>query len=483
MRISVKIFILLFTVAFTVSGATGSFFYFQARGAMLDAVRDQLKTAAKAFTETISGDDLEKITLPEHSNSPEYLNIQRVLHNITQTNQDFLFAYTMRMQDGKVVFVVDSPPGDYTGDGIISEYEMPVPVGELYPDPPATLLEGFVHASSDDKPYEDKWGWTISGYAPIKDSLGRNVGLLGIDMSLERFDEKLLVIKLAGILSLLIALVLAGGLTFILTRTILRPVRSLQSGFERVIRGDLETALPVKGNNEISRLIRHFNQMVNELREKQILKSTMGKLMPKSVLSGLLSSDLKLGGEIVLTTILFCDLRNFTRISEKLPPGMLVGLLNDYFTEMVKIVEKNSGIVDKFIGDKIMAVFGHPMPTGDDCCNALNAGLEMIAMCDKLNQKLGLKDDLRLENSIGIHSGQVLAGNIGSPDRMEFTVIGDAVNTAARLEGMTRKMDTRLALSQVTAREIEPLPENLEYAGMRTLEGRTEKIGVYVFKG
>ncbi|MFP4109358.1 MAG: hypothetical protein ACLFT1_09825, partial [Desulfonatronovibrio sp.] len=138
MRLSLKIFILMFTVAFTISGATGSFFYFQSKGAMLDAVRDQLQTAAKAFAETISGDDLETLTRPEHADTAEYKKIQKILHNITQTNTDFLFAYTMRMQDGEVVFVVDSPPSDDSGDGIISEDEMSEPVGTVYPNPPAT---------------------------------------------------------------------------------------------------------------------------------------------------------------------------------------------------------------------------------------------------------------------------------------------------------------------------------------------------------
>lgn len=482
MRISLKIFILMFSVAFTISGATGSFFYFKAKDAMLDAVRDQLKTAASAFSQTISGDDLDLITRPEHSDTPVYQNIQRMLLNITQTNQDFVFAYTMRIQDGEVVFVVDSPASYDTGENTISQIEPPEPVGEIYPDPPGTMLEGFVRPSSDDMPYEDQWGWTISGYAPVQDSQGRNVGLLGIDMYLDRFDEKLSSIRQAGIISLGIALFLAIILTLILTKTILRPVRSLQFGFERVIKGDLETRLDVKGKDELAWLTRHFNQMVKELQEKQLLKDTMGKIMPKGALPGMLSRELKLGGEIFWTTIVFCDLRHFTRISEKLPPKILVGLLNDYFTAMVRIIEKNSGIVDKFVGDKIMAVFGHPVPTGNDYENALTAGLEMLEKCDELNQKLGLKDSLRLENSIGIHSGQVLAGNIGSPERMEFTIIGDAVNTAARLEGLTRKINTRLAVSEVTAQEIRALPEGLEYVGEQSLEGRTEKIGVFILK-
>lgn len=482
MRLSVKIFLLIFLVAFTISGSTGSFFYYQAKNAMLDAVREQLQTAATTFSRSISGDDLEELTEPEHIHSSEYREIQQILYNITQTNDDFLFAYTMRMQDGEVVFVVDSPASDDTGDGIISEDEMPESVGAIYPDPPATLLNGFVRPSADDQPFKDQWGWTISGYAPIQDAAGKNVGLLGIDMCLDRYNEKLNSIKMAGILSLAIALFLAAIFTYFLTRTLTRPLKALEAGFEQVVKGDLETRLEVRGNDEIAQVMNHFNHMVKELREKQLLKSTLGKLTPKGILPKVISKELKLGGETAWTTILFCDLRNFTSMSEKLPPKILVSLLNEYFTVMVGIVEKHSGIVDKFVGDKLMAVFGHPAPTGQDHLNALNAGLEMLEKCDELNVKLGIKDNMTLENSIGIHSGHVLAGNIGSPERMEFTIIGDAVNIAARLEAATRSLKTRLALSEQTADKIKPMPENLEYIGEKSLEGRTEKIGVYILK-
>ncbi|WP_051617035.1 adenylate/guanylate cyclase domain-containing protein [Desulfonatronovibrio hydrogenovorans] len=482
MKLSLRIFILMFAVAFTISGATGSYFYIQSRQAMLEAVQEQLLTAAKAFSGTIAGDDLEILTHPEHMDYPEYLKIQRILHHITQTNQDFLFAYTMRLQDGEVVFVVDSPPSDDTGDGTISEAEMPEPIGAVYAHPPSSLLQGFVRPATDDHPHQDQWGWTISGYAPIKNSQGRNVGLLGIDMCADRFDEKLSAIRRAGFLSLGMAALMAGSFTWLLTRTVTRPVKSLQQGFDRVARGDLETSLEPRGNDELAQLTRQFNQMVRELREKQILKTSLGKMLPKEAVSSILSNNLRLGGETVRVTILFCDLRRFTAMSEKLPPKIIVSLLNDYFTAMVEVVEKHSGIVDKFIGDKIMAVFGHPSSSGRDQLNALNAGLEMINRCDELNSKLGLGDNLRLENSIGIHTGQVLAGNIGSPERMEYTIMGDAVNTAARLEAKTRAMNTRLAVSQETAGQIESLPANLEFSGDQSLEGRTGKLGVYVLK-
>ncbi len=479
MRLGLKIFILMFVVAFTVSGATGSYFYLQSRDTMLQTVQSQLLTAAASYAGLIPGDTLLKLTTPEDMDSLEYKQIQSILYQITQTNQDFLFAYTMRLQDDQVLFVVDSPPSDDTGDGIISEDEMPEPIGAVYPDPPHTLLKGFARPSVDDTIYEDQWGWTISGYAPVLDSQGRHVGLLGIDMCADHLGDKLADIRKAGLLSLAVSGLLAVCFTMVLARNITRPIKELHSGFSRVGNGDLSVSIPVQGRDELADLAGQFNEMVSELKEKQLLKSSLGKVMHKEVVSRLLTNDLKLGGETAQASILFCDLRGFTGISEKLPPKILVSLLNDYFSLMVRIVEKNGGMVDKFIGDKLMSVFGHPNPFPGSAASAFQAGLEMLEACDDMNASQGLQKELHLENSIGLHTGLVLAGNIGSPERMEYTVIGDAVNTAARLEAKTRQLKTRLAVSSITVQELDSVPENLIYCGEVDLEGRREKLGVY----
>lgn len=480
MRLSLKIFLLMFVVAFTISGATGSYFYLQAKNTMLSAIQDQLLTSAKSFSHSISGDDLQALTKEDQMDSPAYKRIQDILYYITQTNEDFLFAYTMRLQDGEVHFVVDSPPSDDTGDGIISEDEMPEPIGALYPGAPQTLLQGFVRPSVDDQLYQDYWGWTISGYAPIQDSQGRNVGLLGIDMSAEQLENKLSDIKQAGMISLAVAAFLALVFTYALTRNITRPIYSLQRAFQQVGAGDLETSVPVKGQDELAQLTRDFNALVQELKEKQLLKSSLGKIMHQEAVSKLLNNELRLGGETITASILFCDLRGFTAISEKLPPKILVGLLNDYFTAMVQVVEKHGGMVDKFVGDKIMAVFGHVESGAQSRAQALQAGLDMLTECDQINSRLGLKENLQLVNSIGIHSGQVLAGNIGSPERMEYTVVGDAVNIAAKLETKSRELQTRLVLSQAALEDLDKTPQNLRSIGLQSVPGRAEQLELYI---
>ena len=219
---------------------------------------------------------------------------------------------------------------------------------------------------------------------------------------------------------------------------------------------------------------------MQELKEKQLLQTSLGKIVHKGVLRSLMKGSLKLGGEIVCATVLFCDLRGFTTMSEKLPPAILVSLLNEYFTVMVKIVEEYGGMVDKFVGDKLMAVFGSPTPLKNEQKCALDAALEMIKRCDELNRRLGLQNDFVLENSIGIHAGAVLAGNVGAPERMEFTIMGDCVNIASRLEKKTRALGTRLAISKDVAEKIEDLPQEMVFIGQTFLQGRKEALEVFV---
>jgi adenylate cyclase len=142
--------------------------------------------------------------------------------------------------------------------------------------------------------------------------------------------------------------------------------------------------------------------------------------------------DVNLGGDRKVVTVLFSDIRNFTRISESLPPDKLVELLNEYFTEMAKIIFENQGSLDKYIGDAIVAVFGSLIPLENPGQTAVQAAIQMMKELSSLNERWKNKYGFRMDIGIGINTGEVFLGNIGSPERMEFTVIGDTVNIASR---------------------------------------------------
>jgi len=478
MKLRTKLFLGIFGIAFLVSGATGSYFYTQSCEAVMHTLQQELMSTSRSAARLIDGEIIDGLNTPEQAGSPAYKKVQKVLRAVVDSNPDFLYAYTMRLINGEVRFVVDSPPSDDDGDGTISDDELPADIGEPYDDPAPSLLQGFLQPSADEEPYEDEWGWSLSGYAPIFDRSGRSVGLLGIDMSITQVASKLKKIKEAGILSLALTTLLACILTFFFSRKVVKPVKSLQTAFRRVAAGDYNVVLEPASKDEIGDLVNRFNLLVGELKEKALMKSNFGKIVPPEIVERMLASDFTRESEVVRVTVLFCDLRGFTAMSENLPPSMLVGLLNQYFTAMVEIIESHGGMVDKFVGDKVMAVFGHPAPLANEQQAALDAAREMLAKCDQLNEQLCLTGDFKLVNSIGVHTGPVLAGIIGSPDRSEYTVIGDSVNVAARLETKTRQLATRLVLSRDVTKGLASLPPDLVPKGKQTIRGRRDPIEI-----
>ena len=195
-----------------------------------------------------------------------------------------------------------------------------------------------------------------------------------------------------------------------------------------------------------------------------------------------MSGEVQLGGETITVTILFSDIRSFTTISEKMDAQALVGLLNEYFTEMVGIVMEHDGVVDKYIGDAIMAVFGPPVPASNDAVNAVRAAVEMRAALARLNERLIARGTAPLRAGIGIHTGEVVAGNIGSEQRMEYTVIGDAVNLASRLESQTKEAGVDILISdatyELTRRWVLARPR-----GEVHVKGRIQPVAIYEVLG
>ena len=206
----------------------------------------------------------------------------------------------------------------------------------------------------------------------------------------------------------------------------------------------------VHTGDELEDLANGFNLMVDGLKERDKLRSTFGKYMTTSVVDHLMSGKVSLGGETLTVTILFTDIRSFTTISEKMEAQALVALLNEYFTEMVGIVTSEDGVVDKYIGDAIMAVFGAPVSQPDDAVRAVRAAVRMRAALVHLNARLATRGLGPLETGVGIHTGEVVAGNIGTEHRMEYTVIGDAVNVASRLESSTKDLHVGVLISDDT---------------------------------
>jgi len=185
-----------------------------------------------------------------------------------------------------------------------------------------------------------------------------------------------------------------------------------------------------------------------------------------------------LGGTLQTSTVLFSDIRAFTSFSERAGPTETVGMLNEYFTIMADIVMAERGILDKYIGDAIMAVFGAPMATGKDADHAVRAAIDMLSALRAFNARRQMNAKEPIDIGIGVNTDEVLSGNIGSAKRMDYTVIGDGVNLAARLESANKSYGTHLLVSEFTVRALQtdiPMRE----VDRITVKGKSEPVGVY----
>ena len=219
---------------------------------------------------------------------------------------------------------------------------------------------------------------------------------------------------------------------------------------------------------------------VREGREKRYLRSVFKRYVNDAVIEKILESaeGLSLQGETKEVSVLFADIRNFTSRSEGIPAEKLVPLLNRYFEGMVKAIQSNGGMIDKFIGDGIMALFGAPLEDKDAPLNAVKAALDMIAALEQLNKDLVEEGLEPIGIGVGVHTGQVVIGNVGSPERMEYTAIGDVVNTASRIESLTRKFDADILISADTFRAVGEAVRT-HYRGSAEVKGKAHLVEIY----
>jgi adenylate cyclase len=250
-----------------------------------------------------------------------------------------------------------------------------------------------------------------------------------------------------------IVLLIAIVFIWFFSKTISMPLQSLTAASAKIAAGDYELSLEAKTHDEIGVLTDSFVSMSRGLAERERLKTTFGRFTNKAVVERALSDDLTLGGETKTATIFFADIRSFTALSEKLEPREVVEFLNDYMTRMVACVEQTGGVVDKFIGDAIMGVWGGSSSAGSpaqDALSCVRTALLMRAALIGFNQDRAAEKQKRIRIGCGINTGAVVAGQIGSSNRMEYTVIGDAVNLASRTESLNKPLGTDILITENT---------------------------------
>lgn len=262
-------------------------------------------------------------------------------------------------------------------------------------------------------------------------------------------------------------------------QSVVEPVEVLQHAAQAVAAGNLDIRVGLLRADEFGPLIDEFNHMVYELKEKQRLQETFGRHVGQKVAQQILQLDPSLGGVEQELTVLFADIRNFTARCTTSTPQQVVLMLNLFLTEMVEIVEqRHGGMVNKFLGDGFMALFGVGEEQGHHAASAVAAGRDMLLSLERINQSLGIEGQLPLAMGIGIHTGPAIVGSIGSPQRLEYTAIGDTVNIASRVEALTKVLQEPLLLTATTR---VALPTTIETYALppQLVKGRPQPLAVY----
>jgi adenylate cyclase len=271
-------------------------------------------------------------------------------------------------------------------------------------------------------------------------------------------------------------------LLFFYSKSITTPVRRLVEGTNLVREGNYSAKISISNRDEIGRLAHAFTDMSKGLAEREKIKTAFGKFVNKEIAERVLRDEIQLGGENRQAAIFFSDIRSFTAISEKLTPREVVEFLNEYMTRMVECVNQTYGVVDKYIGDAIMAVWGAPYSRGNDTENAINCALMMRKALAEFNEGRGDERTPIIKIGAGINTGEIIAGQIGSPERMEYTCIGDSVNLASRIESLTKPFQTDILISQHSYELVKGIFK-VEPMKKITVKGKMEPQQVYAVIG
>ncbi len=277
-------------------------------------------------------------------------------------------------------------------------------------------------------------------------------------------------------------LVLGVGGAVLLATLMARPIHRLVDATNAVAQGNFNVSVPVTTRDELGVLTESFNRMARSLREKEMIKRAFTRYVAREVVEEVLKDPehAMLTGERREATVVFCDIRGFTSMTERLTPEEVVSLLNEFYTLTIESIFKHDGTVNKFMGDAVMGVFGAPIPHRDHAARAVKAALDIREAVVELGARRRTLGKEPFEVGIGVSLGEVIAGTIGTEERMEYTVIGDSVNVAARLQD--RAKAGSILLSRGTYEAVSDLVDATAL-GAVTVKGRHEPVEIYEVLG
>ena len=345
--------------------------------------------------------------------------------------------------------------------------------GEPFNKKDRESIDEFMRIIDEDEDYisekfeKTDFGDTLFIYSILESSQGGPPSILCLEIwarEAEQYRRSVMIVTIivtgiAFVLSIVIYLV-------VIDQLVVKAIKELSGGIGEISRGNLDFHVQIARNDEIGQLADAFNQMADDLKEKELVKELFGKYVQKEVADAAIRDGLVLGGKKQTAAVLFSDIRGFTTLSEQYTPEELVTLLNRYFSLMVEQIARYNGVLDKYIGDAVMVHFGILGGMEYPSDKAVQAAIGMTRGLAAFNKEQLQRGEPELKAGIGIHTGDLVAGNIGAPNRMEFTVIGDSVNLASRVEGITKLFGAKIIITESTFNEL----KNQKAYSIRPLE-------------
>ncbi len=384
--------------------------------------RAKLQGLARSLAAAVDGDAHATLRASADMERPAYAELRALLQVVDEANQLAWVGTAGTDDKGRFFFV---------GDGT---NERPFPIGLPIFDGAELRRAALAKEVAYTPALEDEWGtWEIAA-APIRDRAGRAVGVLEVAVDA---DQRLLNERSRRDRLLLQILLAVGGAALAavaFARWLNRHLRTLTDSALHVAAGQLDREVHITTRDEIGVLGGAFNSMVTGLREREHIRATFGRYVSSEIASKILGDDdPHLGGEERVVTVLMSDLRGFTSLSEQLGPRRMVALLNRYFGRMAEVIHTHRGTIGELVGDGMVVYFGTPETAPDDAVRAVACAVAM----EQALRLFNTDGEIDLEMGIGIATGRVIAGNIGSERRMKYGVVGNTINLAARLEAFT----------------------------------------------
>jgi class 3 adenylate cyclase len=474
-RLSVRLAALFAAVTLLAVGLVGGVVYHGQKREVEDTVGTQLLNIARVGALLIDPAAHAEVERTRATTSPAYLRLRKALAAVRTETLLTTPVYTLTGLDAprrEARLGVTSDGVGVPGDRYPLAPQLVEPLGWSFEDGVARYTGVYRNAS----------GTWISAFAPVVDGGGRTRAVLVVDYAVEIYLDRLRELQMT-----ILHASLAGGLGamiagFLVARRITRPVSALTVGVSRVAAGDLSQALPVRSSDEVGRLTRAFNDMLEGLRQRDFIRDTFGRYVSPEVVKTLLESPegLRFGGEKRVVTILMSDLRGYTRFAEQGDPAWVMEVLNGYLARMTAIIIEYGGTVNEFIGDAVFAIFGAPIAYADHAERAAAAALAMQGAMAGINEEHVRRGLPRFEMGIGVNTGEAVVGNIGSEQRAKYAVVGSAVNIASRVESST--VGGQIFLSAATWEHVAHLAEVAPPVPV-DVKGLSEPLMLYELRG